>query len=173
MWWLHLLLQGDLSSCAQWVQPQCLRALPDSFLGAQQTYTCSHSCVGGMKRWSRSLSISWEGIGPIMAEFCFNLYSSMFLGRRPMVQERPVWWHCSDGGLAPGCHPAAGPLDTGGSLVGSGHETCPGGWGRRRALGGWGIWTIPNFYFYMLESRLLNLEASCPLNQLDTKSSVH
>lgn len=36
-----------------------------------------------------------------------------------------------------------------------------------------GIWTIPNFYFYMLESRLLNLEASCALNQLDTKSSVH
>lgn len=43
------------------MQLQCLHALPDIFLGAQHTYTCSHSSVGGMKRWW--LSISWECIG--------------------------------------------------------------------------------------------------------------
>lgn len=97
---------------------------PDSFLGAQQTYTCSHSCVGGMKRWSRWLSISWVWIGPIMAEFCFSLCSSIFLGRRPVVLEHPpAWWHCRGGGSALVCHPAAGPLDTGGSVMGDGHET--------------------------------------------------
>lgn len=75
---------------------------PDSFLGAQQTYTCSHSCVGGMKRWSRWLSLSWVWIGPIMAEFCFSLCSSIFLGRRPVVQEQSTcmvalqrWWLCT------------------------------------------------------------------------------
>lgn len=50
----------------------------------------------------------------MMAEFCFNVYGSICLGRRPMVQEQPAWWHCSGDGSAPVCHPAAGPLDTGG-----------------------------------------------------------
>lgn len=35
--------------------------------------------------------------------------------------------------------------------------------------------TLPaaHLYFYMLEPRLFNLEASCALSRLDTKSSVH
>lgn len=47
------------------------------------------------------------------AEFCFDLYSSIFLGGRPMVQEQPARWHCSGGGSG----------DTGGSMGEVGHET--------------------------------------------------
>lgn len=60
----------------------------------------------------RGLGLSWQ-------KFCFSLCSSIFLGRRPMVQEQPAWWHCTGGGSGP----AAGPLDTGGNVVGGGHKT--------------------------------------------------
>lgn len=174
MWWLHLLLQGGLSSCALWVQPQCLHALPDSALGAQQTYTCSCS-HGGMKGWSRWLSIPREWIWPVMAEFCFSLYSSIFLGRRPMVQEQPKQWHCSAGGSAPLCHPAAGPPDTGGSVVGGGHGT----WALlpRRLRKGESTGCASGQYlasiFTCWSHVCLTLRHPVLLNQLDTKSSVH